>query len=156
MTHKRTLEIAGRAIGTGHAPFVIAEMSGNHNQSLERALEIVEAAAGSGAHGLKIQTYTPDTMTIDLDEREFHISDAASLWAGTSLYALYGQASTPWEWHEPIFARARELGIIPFSTPFDATAVEFLEKLNVPCYKIASFENTDLPLIRVWPPRESR
>jgi len=148
MTHKRTLEIAGRAIGTGHAPFVIAEMSGNHNQSLERALEIVEAAARSGAHGLKIQTYTPDTMTIDLDEREFHISDAASLWAGTSLYALYGQASTPWEWHEPIFARARELGIIPFSTPFDATAVEFLEKLNVPCYKIASFENTDLPLIR--------
>lgn len=148
MTSRLALEIAGRAIGTGHAPFVIAEMSGNHNQSLDRALQIVEAAARSGAHGLKIQTYTPDTMTLDLDEREFHISDPTSLWAGTSLYALYGQANTPWEWHEPIFKKARELGMIPFSTPFDATAVEFLESLDVPCYKIASFENTDLPLIR--------
>ena len=123
-------------------------MSGNHNQSLERALEIVEAAAKTGAHALKIQTYTPDTMTLDLDEREFHISDPNSLWAGTSLYKLYGEAYTPWEWHKPIFDRARELGIIAFSTPFDDTAVDFLESLNVPCYKIASFENTDLPLIR--------
>lgn len=141
------IKIADRLIGRGHPPFVIAEMSGNHNQSLERALEIVEAAAKTGAHALKIQTYTPDTMTLDLDEREFHISDPKSLWAGTSLYKLYGEAYTPWEWHEPIFKRARELGIIAFSTPFDDTAVDFLESLEVPCYKIASFENTDLPLI---------
>ncbi|HZW26150.1 MAG TPA: pseudaminic acid synthase [Gallionella sp.] len=142
------MKIANKFIGIGHPPFVIAEMSGNHNQSLERALEIVEAAAGTGAHALKIQTYTPDTMTLDLDEREFHISDPDSQWAGTSLYKLYGEAYTPWEWHKPIFDRARELGIIPFSTPFDDTAVDFLESLDVPCYKIASFENTDLPLIR--------
>lgn len=142
------IKIGNREVGTGCAPFVIAEMSGNHNQSLERALEIVEAAARTGAHALKIQTYTPDTMTLDLDEREFHISDPNSLWAGTSLYKLYGEAYTPWEWHKPIFDRARELGIIAFSTPFDDTAVDFLESLDVPCYKIASFENTDLPLIR--------
>jgi len=141
-------KIADRLIGRNHAPLVIAEMSGNHNQSLERALKIVEAVAKSGAHALKIQTYTPDTMTIDLDEREFHISDPGSLWMGKSLYSLYGEAYTPWEWHKPIFDRARELGIIPFSTPFDDSAVDFLEELEVPCYKIASFENTDLPLIR--------
>lgn len=129
-------------------PFVIAEMSGNHNQSLQRALDIVEAAAKAGAHGLKIQTYTAETMTLDLDEREFRISDPKSLWAGTNLYKLYGEAYTPWEWHQPIFARARELGLIPFSTPFDDTAVDLLEKLEAPAYKIASFENTDLPLIR--------
>jgi pseudaminic acid synthase len=111
-------------------------------------LEIVEAVAKSGAHALKIQTYTPDTMTLDLDEREFHISDPKSLWSGKSLYKLYGEAYTPWEWHKPIFDRAREQGIIPFSTPFDDSAVDFLEDLEVPCYKIASFENTDLPLIR--------
>lgn len=144
----KEFRIADRLIGRGHAPLVIAEMSGNHNQSLDRALEIVEAAAKSGAHALKIQTYTPDTMTLDLDEREFLISDPNSLWAGTSLYKLYGDAHTPWEWHKPIFDRARELGVIPFSTPFDDTAVDFLESLDVPCYKIASFENTDLPLIR--------
>ena len=142
------IKIGNREIGRQKTPFVIAEMSGDHNQSLECALEIIEAAAKSGAHALKIQTYTPDTMTIDLDEREFHISDSKSLWVGTSLYKLYGKAYTPWEWHKPIFDRARELGIIPFSTPFDDTAVDFLEELNVPCYKIASFENTDLPLIR--------
>lgn len=142
------MQIAGKKIGRKASPFVIAEMSGNHNQSLERALEIVEAAAKAGAHALKIQTYTPDTMTLDLDEREFHISDPSSLWTGTSLYKLYGEAYTPWEWHKPIFDRARELGVIPFSTPFDDTAVDFLESLDVPCYKIASFENTDLPLIR--------
>ncbi len=140
--------IGNREIGRNNPPFVIAEMSGNHNQSLERALEIVEAAAKTGAHALKIQTYTPDTMTLDLNEREFHISDPKSLWEGKSLYKLYGEAYTPWEWHKPIFDRARELGIIAFSTPFDDTAVDFLESLNVPCYKIASFENTDLPLIR--------
>jgi N-acetylneuraminate synthase len=142
------MKIGNKDIGLTCAPFLIAEMSGNHNQSLERALEIVEAAAKTGAHALKIQTYTPDTMTLDLDEREFHISDSKSLWAGTSLYKLYGQAFTPWEWHEAIFKRAKELGIIAFSTPFDATSVDFLESLDVPCYKIASFENTDLPLIR--------
>ena len=141
-------KIADKLIGQNHPPFIIAEMSGNHNQSLDRALEIVEAAAKTGAHALKIQTYTPDTMTLDLDEREFHISDSKSLWAGSSLYKLYGQAYTPWEWHQPIFERAAALGMIAFSTPFDDTAVDFLESLNVPCYKIASFENTDLPLIR--------
>jgi pseudaminic acid synthase len=145
---KSTLRIAGRPIGRDHPPFVIAEMSGNHNQSLERALEIVDAAAAAGAHGLKIQTYTPDTMTLDLDEGEFHIGDASSLWRGSSLYKLYGEAHTPWDWHQPIFERARMRGMIPFSTPFDDSAVEYLERLDVPCYKIASFENTDLPLIR--------
>jgi pseudaminic acid synthase len=144
----KEIRIADKLIGPNHPPFVIAEMSGNHNHSLDRALELVEVAAKSGAHGLKIQTYTPDTMTLDLDEREFYISDPKSLWAGTSLYKLYGEAYTPWEWHKPIFDRARELGIIAFSTPFDHTAIDFLENLDVPCYKIASFENTDLPLIR--------
>jgi len=142
------ITIGNHKIGADHPPFIITEMSGNHNQSLDRALAIVEAAAKTGAHALKIQTYTPDTMTLDLDEREFHISDPKSLWAGTSLYKLYGEAYTPWEWHEPIFDRARELGVIAFSTPFDDTAVDFLESLDVPCYKIASFENTDLLLIR--------
>jgi pseudaminic acid synthase len=135
-------------IGQDSIPFIIAEMSGNHNHSLDRALDIVEAAAKSGAHALKIQTYTPDTMTIDFEEKEFYISDSESLWSGTSLYKLYSQAYTPWEWHEPIFTHAKKLGMIAFSTPFDDTAVDFLENLNVPCYKIASFENTDLPLIR--------
>ena len=142
------MKIGNRKIGDFATPFIIAEMSGNHNQSLDRALEIVQASAKSGAHALKIQTYTPGTMTIDLDEREFHISDPNSLWAGTSLYKLYGEGYTPWEWHKPIFDRARDLGLIAFSTPFDDTSVDFLETLNVPCYKIASFENTDLPLIR--------
>ncbi|MDB5764024.1 MAG: pseI [Herminiimonas sp.] len=143
-----TMYISGRPIGRNAAPFIIAEMSGNHNQSLERALAIVDAAAKAGAHALKIQTYTADTMTLDLDEGEFFISDPKSLWKGNSLYKLYQEAHTPWEWHKPIFERARELGMIPFSTPFDDTAVDFLEELNVPCYKIASFENTDIPLIR--------
>ncbi|WP_235580396.1 pseudaminic acid synthase [Rhizobacter sp. Root404] len=123
-------------------------MSGNHNQSLSRALEIVEAAAASGAGGLKIQTYTPDTMTLDIGEGDFFISDKKSLWQGKSLYQLYGEAYTPWEWHRAIFERARSLGLIAFSTPFDASSVDFLEALDVPCYKIASFENTDLALIR--------
>ena len=131
-----------------YPPFIIAEMSGNHNQSLERALEIVEAAAKSGAHALKLQTYTADTMTLDIDEGEFFISDENSLWKGRSLYALYNEAHTPWEWHEPIMKRAEELGLICFSTPFDETAVDFLEELNVPAYKIASFEIVHLPLIK--------
>lgn len=123
-------------------------MSGNHNQSLDRALAIVDAAAAAGAHALKIQTYTAQTMTLDIAEGEFLISDPNSLWRGKSLYQLYEEAHTPWEWHAPIFQRARALGMVPFSTPFDATAVDFLETLDAPCYKIASFENTDLPLIR--------
>jgi pseudaminic acid synthase len=140
--------IANQKIGVSHRPFIIAEMSGNHNQSLERALGIVDAVAKTGADALKIQTYTADTMTINLDEREFHIGDPESLWSGTSLYELYGKAYTPWEWHKPIFERAKEHGLIAFSTPFDDTSVDFLESLNTPCYKIASFENTDLQLIR--------
>lgn len=148
MSKTENIKIDTVKIGRDHPPFVIAEMSGNHNQSLERALEIVEVAAKTGAHALKIQTYTADTMTLDLDEGDFFIADPSSLWKGTSLYKLYQQAYTPWEWHKPIFDRCRELGIIGFSTPFDDTAVDFLESLNVPCYKIASFENTDIPLIR--------
>ena len=142
------IKIGHRAVGAEHAPLVIAEMSGNHNQSLDRALAMVDAAAQAGAHALKLQTYTPDTMTLDLNEGEFHIADPASLWANTSLYALYQQAHTPWEWHQPIFERARAKGMLAFSSPFDETAVDFLETLEVPAYKIASFENTDLPLIR--------
>ena len=127
---------------------MIAEMSGNHNQSLEHALEIVESAAKAGVHALKIQTYTPQTMTLDIEAGEFLISDPKSLWQGKSLFKLYQEAQTPWDWHKPIFDRCRELGIIGFSTPFDSTSVDFLESLDVPCYKIASFENTDIPLIR--------
>jgi N-acetylneuraminate synthase len=141
------MKIGERHVGPEHPPLVIAEMSGNHNQSLERALEIVEAAARSGAHALKLQTYTADTMTIDLDRGEFRIEDPRSLWNGRTLYDLYREAHTPWEWHEPIFRRARELGLLCFSTPFDETAVELLERLGAPAYKIASFENTDIPLI---------
>jgi len=143
-----SFKIGERLIGADAPPFIIAEMSGNHNQSLEVALQIVEAAAKAGAHALKLQTYTAQTMTLDLAEGEFFIKDPNSLWAGTSLYELYEKAHTPWEWHAPIFARAKELGMLAFSTPFDDTAVDFLESLDVPAYKIASFENTDLPLIR--------
>lgn len=142
------IKIAGVEIGLNSPPFVIAEMSGNHNQSLDRALEIVEAAARSGAHALKLQTYTADTMTLDIAENEFVISDPGSLWVGRALYGLYQEAHTPWAWHKPIMDRCAELGMVCFSTPFDPTAVDFLESLNVPCYKIASFENIDLPLIR--------
>ena len=141
-------ELCGRRIGQDAPPFVIAEMSGNHNQSLPRSLEIVEAAARSGAHALKIQTYTPDTMTLDLGDGDFHVGDKSNLWHGTTLYKLYAEAHTPWEWHKAIFERAAELGMIAFSSPFDASAVDLLESLEVPCYKIASFENTDIELIR--------
>jgi len=142
------MQIAQRTIGIEAPPFIIAEMSGNHNQSLARALDIVDAAADAGAHGLKIQTYTAETMTLDLSTDEFVINDRDSLWDGQSLYRLYEEAHTPWAWHPAIFARARQRGLIPFSTPFDETAVDFLETLDTPCYKIASFEMTDLPLIR--------
>jgi len=142
------ITIKNRKIGADYPPFIIAEMSGNHNQSLDRALAIVDAAAQAGAHALKLQTYTADTMTLDIDAGEFYIDDPNSLWKGNSLYKLYQQAYTPWEWHGPIFQRCRERGILCFSTPFDESAVDFLESLDAPCYKIASFENTDLPLIR--------
>ena len=142
------MKIADRCIGIGYAPFIIAEMSGNHNQSLDKALQIVEAAAESGADALKLQTYTADTITLDVRKNEFLISDENSLWNGSSLYDLYKQAYTPWEWHEPIIQRANEIGLICFSSPFDETAVDYLEELNVPAYKIASFENNHLPLIK--------
>jgi len=129
-------------------PFIIAEMSGNHNQSLERAILLVEEAAKTGVDALKIQTYTPDTITINSDREEFLIKDKDSLWNGETLYSLYQKAYTPWDWNKPIFEKCAELGIIGFSTPFDFSAVDFLEKLNVPCYKIASFENYDLPLLK--------
>lgn len=140
--------IGSHPVGIAHRPFIIAEMSGNHNQSLERALEIVEAAASAGAHAIKLQTYTPDTITLDVREGEFVIADEQSLWKGKNLYDLYKQAFTPWEWHAPIMRRAKELGIVCFSSPFDDSAVEFLETLAVPAYKIASFEIVHLPLIR--------
>ena len=142
------MKIGTQLIENRAPPFIIAEMSGNHNQSLGRALEIVEAAAKTGAHAIKLQTYTADTMTLDLKEREFFISDEKSPWKGQSLYDLYKIAHTPWDWHKPIFAHARKLGLICFSTPFDETSVDFLEKLGSPAYKIASFENTDIPLIK--------
>lgn len=142
------IKIADRLIGTDQSPFIIAEMSGNHNGSLERALAIAEAAAKSGAHALKLQTYTADTMTLDIEEGEFFINDRKSLWKGNSLYELYKKAYTPWEWHEAILKKCKKLGIICFSTPFDETAVDFLESLDSPCYKIASFENNHLPLIK--------
>jgi N-acetylneuraminate synthase len=142
------MKIGSFQIGQNHPPFVIAEMSGNHNQSPERALEIVEAAAKTGVHALKIQTYTADTITLDVKDGDFFISDEKSLWKGRSLYDLYKEAHTPWEWQEPIMRRAKELGLICFSTPFDDTSVDFLESLDVPAYKIASFENADLQLIQ--------
>lgn len=143
-----TIKINQYKIGSNDRPFIIAEMSGNHNQSLERALEIVEAAAKTGAHALKIQTYTADTLTLDVESDDFLIKDEDSLWKSRKLHDLYDEAYTPWEWHEPIFNRAKELGMLAFSTPFDDSAVDFLETLDVPLYKIASFENTDLPLIK--------
>lgn len=141
------MQIGHIHVGVEFKPFIIAEMSGNHNQSLDRALEIVQVAAESGSHALKLQTYTADTLTLDVSEGEFFIDDKDSLWKGKSLYELYQAAHTPWKWHEPIMKRANELGMLCFSTPFDDTAVDFLEELNVPAYKIASFENTHLPLI---------
>ncbi len=129
-------------------PFIIAEMSGNHNQSLERALAIVDAAAATGADAIKIQTFTPDSMTLDLKEGEFTITDPKSLWYGRNLYELYQIAMTPAEWHKPIFDRAKEKGILAFSSPFSEDAVDLLESLDAPAYKIASFETVDLPLVR--------
>lgn len=143
-----TFRIGDRVLGPGCPPLIVAEMSGNHNQSLDRALAIIDAAAVAGAHAVKLQTYTADTMTLDIADREFQITDEASPWHGYSLYALYQEAHTPWDWHRALFDRCRDRGMLCFSTPFDDTAVDFLEELDAPCYKIASFENTDLRLVR--------
>ena len=143
----QNIKLENKFIGPNKKPFIIAEMSGNHNQSLERALEIVRAVAETGADALKLQTYTADTMTLDHEGSDFKILDSNSLWKGKSLYELYDEAHTPWDWHKPIFELGRSLGLIVFSSPFDSTSVDFLETLNVPCYKIASFEITDLSLI---------
>ncbi|GAA0868143.1 pseudaminic acid synthase [Brevundimonas basaltis] len=142
------MKIGSRTIGRGHRPYVIAEMSGNHNQSLDRALEIVDAAAANGADAVKLQTYTADTMTLNVRMPGFVIEDPASLWAGRQLYELYEQGCTPWDWHRPIMERAAAQGLDCFSSPFDPTAVDFLDSLGVAAYKIASFEIVDLPLIR--------
>ncbi|MEU7903974.1 pseudaminic acid synthase [Actinoplanes sp. NPDC049118] len=136
-------------IGAGRRPYIVAEMSGNHNGSLDRALALVDAAAEAGAHAIKIQTYTADTMTVDVRHPRFRISGDHELWGDEYLYQLYERAHTPWEWHEAIFERARSRGLTPFSSPFDRTAIDLLEKLDAPMYKIASSEITDLPLIRL-------
>jgi N-acetylneuraminate synthase len=141
------IKIGGRVIRNGGDPFVIAEMSGNHNQSLDTALQILQAAADAGADAVKLQTYTADTITLDVRTGPFVITDEYSPWVGRKLYDLYEEAHTPWDWHKPLFDRAKELGILAFSTPFDFTAVDFLESLDVPAYKVASFEMVDLPLI---------
>ncbi|MBB1156791.1 pseudaminic acid synthase [Amycolatopsis dendrobii] len=143
------VRIGKHLLGPARPPFVIAEMSGNHNGDLDRALAIVDAIADAGAHAVKLQTYRPDTITVDVDGPAFRIGDGHSLWGGENLYKLYEKAHTPWEWHEPIFARARERGLEVFSSPFDPTAVELLESLDAPAYKIASSEIVDLPLIEL-------
>lgn len=142
----KKVEIAGRVIGPGEPPYIVAELSANHSGSLDHALVLIEAARSAGADAVKLQTYTPDTMTIDCDSPDFRILDG--LWSGRTLYELYREAQTPWDWHEALFRRGRELGLTVFSTPFDATAITFLEGLHAPAYKIASFEATDVPLIR--------
>lgn len=141
------VKIGSRFIGPQHPPFIVAELSGNHNGSLKRALQLVELAKSVGAHAVKIQTYTADTITLDIREGDFLIKDPKNLWKGMNLYELYQKASTPWEWHAPIFERCKKLNLIGFSSPFDETAVDFLEELEVPCYKIASPEIVDLPLV---------
>lgn len=144
----KEFSVGSRRVGPGHEPFIIAEMSGNHNGSLERAKEIVRAAAECGVDCLKFQTYTADTITMRVEQEDFVINDSGSLWAGRHLHDLYDEAHTPWAWHEELFAIARELGVMSFSSPFDDTAVDFLEDLDVPMYKVASLELTHLPLIR--------
>jgi pseudaminic acid synthase len=143
-----SIQIGHITISPSHKPFIIAEMSGNHNQSLQRAFDLVDAAAQAGASALKLQTYTADTITFNGKSDEFYIKDENSLWRNQNLHQLYQQAYTPWEWHEPIFERARAHGMLAFSSPFDTTSVDFLTSLNVPCFKIASFENTDHILLK--------
>lgn len=140
--------IGDREIGSGTSPFIIAELSGNHNQSIDTARAMIKAAAEAGAHAIKLQTYTADSMTLDVQSEDFVIGEKDSLWYGASLYSLYQKASTPYEWHKPLFDYANELGMLAFSSPFDEQAVDFLDELNVPCFKIASFELTDMPLVR--------
>jgi len=148
MSTNSCILINGRKVGADHPPLVIAEMSGNHNQSLDRAMKLVYAAAKAGAHAIKLQTASPDGLTLDVDSPEFLIDDPASPWFGRYLHQLYKEAVTPWEWHKPIFERCNELGLTVFSSPFEPSAIDLLEELNAPCYKIASFELLDLPLIR--------
>ncbi|TDD27244.1 pseudaminic acid synthase [Kribbella turkmenica] len=143
-----TIDIGGVPIGPEHQPFIIAEMSGNHNGDLERAKDIVRAIAESGAQALKLQTYTADTMTLDVDLPAFRLPSEHELWGDARLYDLYDEAHTPWAWHEPIFDLAKSLGLVAFSSAFDRAAIDFLEKLNVPAYKVASNEIGDLPLVR--------
>lgn len=143
-----TMYIGDTEIGSDHPPFIIAEISGNHNQSIERAFQIVEAAKKAKVHAVKLQTYTADTMTLDISEGIFRINDANSIWNGKNLYELYNEAHTPWEWHKDIFEKCNALGLLCFSTPFDFSSVDFLEKLNAPAYKIASPEILDIPLIQ--------
>jgi len=148
VTAHPSVTVGEHTIDRGSRPFLIAEMSGNHNGSLDRALQIVDAVADTGAQAIKLQTYTPDTITIDVDAPAFRVAGDHDLWGGRNLYQLYQEAHTPWDWHEPIFTRARERGLVPFSSPFDPTSVEFLEKQGVELYKTASAEIVDLPLIR--------
>lgn len=143
-----SIDLGGIPLGPAHPPVIVAEMSGNHDGTLAKALDIVRAVADSGAQVLKLQTYTPDTITIDSDGDAFRLSSDHELWGGRNLYALYREAHTPWEWHEKIFELARDLGLVAFSTPFDPSAIEFLEGLEVPAYKVASSELVDLPLVR--------
>ncbi|MPY96766.1 MAG: pseudaminic acid synthase [Actinophytocola sp.] len=142
-----SLRIGAHDVGPSHPPFVVAEMSGNYNGDFDRAVAIVDAVAEAGAHALKLQTYTADTITTDADTPAFRVSEDHPLWGGTTLYELYRRAHTPWDWHAPLFERARAKGLAVFSSPFDATAVELLESLDAPAYKIASAEIVDLPLV---------
>ena len=142
------INIAGRVIKEGKPPFIIAELSGNHQQSYEMAIKMIDAAAKAGVDAIKLQTYTADSMTLDIETDEFLIKEQSSLWKGQSLHSLYNRAATPYDWHKGLFEYARSLGLAAFSSPFDEQAVDFLESLDVPCYKIASFENVDLSLIR--------
>ena len=147
-SNRLEVSIGGRKVGKGHSPFIVAEMSGNHNQSLVRAIEIIDKAKEAGVDAIKFQTYTPDTMTLDLKRGEFFLKGMDNPWEGKSLYEVYQEAYTPWEWHEALVKRCEELGLLWFSSPFDESAVDFLENLEAPAYKIASAENTDIQLIR--------
>ena len=145
MSNSLNMEIAGRSIGSDHKPYVIAEMSANHNGNIDRAFKIINEAKKAGADAVKLQTYTPDTITLNCDKEDFQIRDG--LWKGQTLYELYKDAYMPWDWHKPLFDYARKVDITIFSSPFDESAVDLLEDLNAPAYKIASFETVDLRLI---------